>query len=281
MANTGALYPYDAKTNPTGYKPGSLEEKKALLLKANAPKTSDKPLGVGTVLAQSAGIPAMTDEYNQPVADGQLYIYNPKTKQNVLTSIGTEYGKAFSNIKYLAFIRKELVKYGQLSPKIKDKTAVLKAFTNALVGASTNKMDLAGYMKQAQALGFGYTGAAGAASKAGTSIDKFTQTLSSAEVKKTIDDTVMTTIGRKATAEETAQFTALIKNIYEKGQTTKTVTDAKGNTKTTRTAGYDPNVAAAQIAEQVKLSSPKDYERQQGLSFFDWMQKAESMRGGR
>lgn len=121
----------------------------------------------------------------------------------------------------------------------------------------------------------------GGSSSAGTFTDLDVKALSSAEINKVIDDTIKSTIGRTPTSEERKQFTDLIKGMAAKGTTTKTIRDAKGNTKRYQSAGYDPNVAAAEIAKTVKTSSPIDYERQQGLSFFDWMQKAESMRGGR
>lgn len=117
-------------------------------------------------------------------------------------------------------------------------------------------------------------------SGAGTFTDLSVKDLSSAEINKVIDDTIMTTIGRTPTAEERKQFTDLIKGMAAKGTSTETIRDAKGNTKSHQTAGYDPNVAAAEIASTVKTSSPTDYARQQGADFWSFLKSLNGTRGG-
>lgn len=101
-------------------------------------------------------------------------------------------------------------------------------------------------------------------------------------IAQLIDDTLLSTIGsRVIDPASRKKLEGIINDMIKAGTTVTTKMDKTGKTTVTQTAGYSDAAAQAAIAEQAKILSPKDYERQQGLSFFDWMQKAESMRGGR
>jgi hypothetical protein len=57
--------------------------------------------------------------------------------------------------------------------------------------------------------------------------------------------------------------------------------DKTGKVKTTQTAGYSEERAGAVVERIAKEAEPGKYEQQKQLNFFDFMQQAEQMRGGR
>ena len=110
------------------------------------------------------------------------------------------------------------------------------------------------------------------------------QTISQKDPKliaKLIDDTLLSTIGTRVVDKESrTQLENIVKKMIDAGTTTTSKMDKSGKTTTVSTSGYSDEAASAAVAAQAKILSPVDYKRQQGLDFFDWMQKAESMRGG-
>jgi len=138
MAETGPRYPYNKDTNPTGYKPGSIEERKAQ-----------------TGTAVTAG-PEALDEYGNPVA-GSVFITGADGSKKV-TTIGALYTSANNDIKVLAKIRAGMAKYQQAEPDASDKT-VLAAYLKSLIRASAMQTDVESAWKDAQAAGFTIKGA--------------------------------------------------------------------------------------------------------------------------
>ena len=105
---TGPNYPYDKKTNPTGYKPGSIEEKRA---KSSTGTETTAPITApSTNFVYNQGNPGMNstanvglnnatvpvDEYGQEVG-GTLYVVR-SDGQKVLTTISELYNKAIQDI---------------------------------------------------------------------------------------------------------------------------------------------------------------------------------------
>jgi len=158
---TGKNYPYNKETNPTGYKPGSIEEKKAKGLPSSETPTASSESnftyqsgsGVGPG-GDAAGLVSSTiprDEYGNEVA-GQLYVIAPDgTRQ--LTTISNLYSSANVDIKILGKIRAGMAKYGQVAPDASDKT-VLAAYLKSLQRASAMKTDIVSAWKDAKAAGF-------------------------------------------------------------------------------------------------------------------------------
>ena len=87
--------------------------------------------------------------------------------------------------------------------------------------------------------------------------------------------------GARVTDEQKAELIAIAQKMIDVGQTTKTITDAKGNTRTFRTPGFSTESAVLKAQEYAKEKAPLDIARQQGLEFFGWMQTANQQRGGR
>ena len=87
--------------------------------------------------------------------------------------------------------------------------------------------------------------------------------------------------GARVTSEQKAELIAIAQKMIDVGQTTKTITDAKGNTRTFRSPGFSTESAVLKAEQYAKEKAPLDIARQQGLEFFGWMQKADQQRGGR
>ena len=87
--------------------------------------------------------------------------------------------------------------------------------------------------------------------------------------------------GARVTSEQKAELIAIAQKMIDVGQTTKTITDAKGNTRTFRSPGFSQESAVLKAEQYAKEKAPLDIARQQGLEFFGWMQKADQQRGGR
>lgn len=105
---------------------------------------------------------------------------------------------------------------------------------------------------------------------------------SPALVKQNVDKFLLETIGstnikpesRKAIMDE-------VQKLIDAGMTTTSKMDKAGKTTVTQTAGYSDERAGALVAEKAKALEPEKYKQQQQATFFDFMQKAEQMRGGR
>ena len=138
MAETGPRYPYNKDTNPTGYKPGSIEERKAQ---------------TGTAL--TAG-PEALDEYGNPVAGSVFITGNDGSKK--VTTIGALYASANNDIKVLAKIRASMAKYQQVATDASS-TTVLAAYLKSLIRASAMQTDVESAWKDALASGFTVNGA--------------------------------------------------------------------------------------------------------------------------
>jgi len=87
--------------------------------------------------------------------------------------------------------------------------------------------------------------------------------------------------GARVTSEQKAELIAIAQKMIDVGQTTKTITDAKGSTRTFRSPGFSTESAVLKAEQYAKEKAPLDIARQQGLEFFGWMQTANQQRGGR
>lgn len=161
---TGPNYPYNKATNPTGYRPGSIEEKKAKGNTQPIPSATEQPAAQSNY-TYNAGNPAMNtnadvglnsatipvDENGQEIG-GSLYVIR-SDGQKVLTTISELYNKANQDIRFLGSVRKDMAKYGQVATDASDKT-VLAAYLKSLQRASAMKTDVVTAWKDAQAAGF-------------------------------------------------------------------------------------------------------------------------------
>jgi len=105
---------------------------------------------------------------------------------------------------------------------------------------------------------------------------------SPALVKKNVDDFLLKTIGSTNIKEESrAKIMDEINKLIAEGTTTTSKMTKSGKTITTQTAGYSEERAGEVVKRVAKELEPGKYEQQKQLNFFDFMQQAEQMRGGR
>jgi hypothetical protein len=163
MAQTGPNYPYNKDTNPTGYKPGSIEEKKANKKKPT-PAPTEQPSAQSN-FNYNSGNPQMNtnadiglntatvpvDEFGNEIG-GQVYVVR-SDGQKVLTTIGELYNKATQDIKFLGSVRKDMAKYQQVAADASP-TTVLAAYLKSLQRASAMKTDVVSAWKDARDSGF-------------------------------------------------------------------------------------------------------------------------------
>jgi hypothetical protein len=105
---------------------------------------------------------------------------------------------------------------------------------------------------------------------------------SPALLKQNVDKFLLQTIGSTNIKEESRQkIMDEINKMIAEGTTTTSKMDKTGKVKTTQTAGYSEERAGAVVERVAKELEPGKYEQQKQLNFFDFMQQAEQMRGGR
>ena len=101
-------------------------------------------------------------------------------------------------------------------------------------------------------------------------------------IAKDVDKFLLSTIGSKNINEESrAKIMAEINKMIEAGATTTSKMDKTGKTKVTQTPGFSEERLGEVVSRVAKEAEPVKYEQQKQLDFFDFMQQAEQMRGGR
>lgn len=105
---------------------------------------------------------------------------------------------------------------------------------------------------------------------------------SPALIAKDVDKFLLSTIGSKNINQDSRdKIMAEINKMIEAGTTTTSKMDKSGKTTVTQTPGYSEERAGAVVERVAKEAEPIKYEQQRQLNFFDFMQQAEQMRGGR
>jgi len=105
---------------------------------------------------------------------------------------------------------------------------------------------------------------------------------SPALLKQNVDKFLLENIGSTNIKEESRKkIMDEINKLIKEGTTTTTKRDKSGKDTIVQTAGYSDERAGAVVERVAKELEPEKYQQQRELSFFDFMQKAEQMRGGR
>lgn len=105
---------------------------------------------------------------------------------------------------------------------------------------------------------------------------------SPALLKQNVDKFLLETIGSTNIKEESRKkIMEEINKLIKEGTTTTTKRDKSGKDTIVQTAGYSDERAGAVVERVAKELEPGKYEQQKQLNFFDFMQQAEQMRGGR
>lgn len=105
---------------------------------------------------------------------------------------------------------------------------------------------------------------------------------SPALVKKNVDEFLLKTIGSTNIKEESrTKIMDEINKLIKEGTTTTTKRDKSGKTTVVQTPGYSEERAGEVVKRVAKELEPEKYQQQRELTFFDFMQQADQMRGGR
>ena len=105
---------------------------------------------------------------------------------------------------------------------------------------------------------------------------------SPALIAKDVDKFLLSTIGSKNINQESRdKIMAEINKMIEAGTTTTSKMDKSGKTTVVQTPGYSEERLGEVVSRVAKEAEPLKYEQQKQLNFFDFIQEAEQMRGGR
>ena len=105
---------------------------------------------------------------------------------------------------------------------------------------------------------------------------------SAALVAKDVDKFLLSTIGSKNINQESRdKIMAEINKMIEAGTTTTSKMDKAGKTTVVQTPGFTEERLGEVVERVAKKAEPLKYEQQRQATFFDFMQNAEQMRGGR
>lgn len=101
-------------------------------------------------------------------------------------------------------------------------------------------------------------------------------------IAKDVDKFLLSTIGSKNINQQSRdKIMAEINKMIEAGTTTTSKMDKSGKTTVVQTPGYSKERLGEVVSRVAKEAEPLKYEQQKQLDFFDFMQQAEQMRGGR
>jgi hypothetical protein len=92
------------------------------------------------------------------------------------------------------------------------------------------------------------------------------------EIQSLIDDTLKSSLNRKATDSETKEFYTAIQKMIDEGTVT-TTKRVGGKTISETKPGYSKEKAQAVITEKLKTDSPQDFQEKQSLDFGDFLAK--------
>jgi hypothetical protein len=116
----------------------------------------------------------------------------------------------------------------------------------------------------------------------GNGVTQYVTKQSPALIAQDVDKFLLSTIGSKNINKDSRdKIMAEINKMIDAGTTTTTTMDKSGKSIVTQTPGYSAERAKEVVSRVAKTAEPAKYEQQQQASFFDFMQTAEQMRGGR
>jgi hypothetical protein len=105
---------------------------------------------------------------------------------------------------------------------------------------------------------------------------------SPALIAKDVDKFLLSTIGSKNINQESRdKIMAEVQKMIDAGTTTTSKMDKAGKTTVTQTPGYSEERLGEVVSRVAKEAEPGKYEQQKQLNFFDFIQEADQMRGGR
>jgi len=226
------------------------------------PKPAVLPSGLGSVINKGLGNVGV-----DPVEDNDI------TKIDFITNLTkAEMQQIIPYLKKFGATKTNLSTY----PNAKD---FLQTNFDTLVGNAEGSVKKLIQLFEDEATGYGTTGEDKVKA---SGVTQYVTEKSPALLKQNVDKFLLETIGSTNIKEESrAKIMDEINKMIAEGTTTTSKMDKTGKIKTTQTAGYSEERAGAVVERVAKELEPGKYEQQKQLNFFDFMQQAEQMRGGR
>jgi hypothetical protein len=227
-----------------------------------APLLPQGPLGLNANIAAAGGNVGLNipSDKNIVATDFVNNLTNAQIKQII------PYLKVFGASKAQLSLYPEAKKY-------------LKTDLSTLVEASGNDFDKLISLFETQFTGYGGTGDGKPKS---SGVTKYITEKSPEVLRKDVDDFLLKTIGSTNIKEESRKkIMDEIDKLIKEGTTTTTKRDKSGKDTVVQTPGYSDERAGEIVERVAKELEPEKFKQQEELTFFDFIQQAEQMRGGR
>jgi hypothetical protein len=245
-----------------------------------SPKPTTAPLGTGTVL-RPGSTSTLPSGLGSAIDTGlgnvgvQVVKSEEIDKSDFVTNLTNKEMK-----RILPYLKKFGGTKTQLSTYPNAKKYLETDF-DTLIGAAKGSVDKLISLFKSEATGFGGTDGGDTGPKA-SGVTQYVTEKSPALLKQNVDKFLLETIGSTNIKEESRKkIMDEIQKMIDEGVTTTSKMDKTGKVKTTQTVGYSEERAGAVVERVAKELEPEKYQQQKELSFFDFMQRAEQMRGGR
>jgi hypothetical protein len=261
------------KTGTTGTSSGN-----PVVGRKPAPKPASAPLGTGTVLAptSAAGVPSgLSGAINTGL--GNVGVEPVEGKEVDTINFVTELTNAEVK-QIIPYLKKFGATKTNLSTYSNAKDFLQTNFPTLVENAKGSVKNLIQLFKD-ESTGYG-TGGEDTIKSSG--VTQYVTEKSPALLKQNVDKFLLETIGSTNIKEESRNaIMNEIEKLIKEGTTTTTKRDKSGKDTVVQTAGYSDERAGAVVERIAKELEPEKYQQQRELTFFDFMQQAEQMRGGR
>ena len=152
---------------------------------------------------------------------------------------------------------------------------------DTLIGAADGSVDKLISLFKSQATGFGDDGDGDTGPKA-SGVTQYVTKQAPELIAQDVDKFLLASIGSKnINPEGRKKIMDEVQKMIDAGTTTTSKMDKTGKTKVVQTPGYSEERLGEVVERVAKEAEPGKYEQQKQLNFFDFMQQAEQMRGGR
>lgn len=243
----------------------------------NALDSSKPPLGVGTVLAPTIP-PGLSTSINDAARNTQLNLPPIKPESVAVSDFVTSLTKP-QMMQIIPWLDKFGASKTDISTMDNAKKFLQNNFDTYVESAGGSLTKLIQLFKNDYIPTSDTSGISGPKSNG---VTQYVTKQSQALLSQNIDKFLLENIGSTNIKPEARQaIMSEINKMIEEGTTTTSKMDKSGKTVITQTPGYSEERAGAVVERITKELEPEKYGQQKELSFFDFMQRAEQMRGGR
>ena len=244
-----------------------------------SPKPTTAPLGTGTVL-RPGSTSTLPSGLGSAIDTGlgnvgvQVVKSEEIDKSDFVTNLTD---------KQMQQILPYLKKFGATKPQLSvysEAKKYLETNLSTLVESSENNFNKLISLFKSQATGYGGDGDEDKVKPSG--VTQYVTEKSPALLKQNVDKFLLENIGSTNIKEESRKkIMDEIQKMIDEGVTTTSKMDKTGKVKTVQTAGYSEERAGAVVERVAKELEPEKYEQQRQATFYDFITRADQLRGGR